>query len=42
MLAHLAAPAIPATPPAMNAARGKAHAETQDASQMPDTWPDAH
>lgn len=42
VLAHLAAPAIPATPPAVNAAQGKACAGTQDASQTPGTWPDAH
>lgn len=42
MRANCAAPAFPATPPAINAAQGKAHAGTQDASQMPGTWPDAH
>lgn len=36
------APVIPATPPAVNAAQRKAHAGTQDVSQMPGTWPDAH
>lgn len=42
MRTGFAAPAIPATPPVMNDAWGKAHAWTQDTSQMPGTRPDAH